>query len=40
MLAATIAWDNALSWSWENAVTALQATVRKVEFIYIPCFLK
>lgn len=31
MLAATIAWDNALSWSWENAVTALQATLRKVK---------
>nr|AHA82396.1 chloroplast isochorismate synthase [Senna obtusifolia] len=30
MLAATIAWDNALSWPWENAINALQATLRKV----------
>ncbi|XP_054777058.1 isochorismate synthase, chloroplastic-like isoform X3 [Prosopis cineraria] len=30
MIAATIAWDNALSWSWENAVNALRATLRKV----------
>jgi hypothetical protein len=25
-----IAWDNALSWSWENAMSALQETLYKV----------
>lgn len=30
MLITTIAWDNALSWSWENAITALQETLFKV----------
>ncbi|XP_061345809.1 isochorismate synthase 2, chloroplastic-like isoform X2 [Gastrolobium bilobum] len=30
MLTTTIAWDNALSWSWENAINALQATLCKV----------
>ncbi|XP_028797532.1 isochorismate synthase, chloroplastic [Neltuma alba] len=30
MIAATIAWDNALSWSWENAINALRATLCKV----------
>ncbi|XP_045829634.1 isochorismate synthase, chloroplastic-like isoform X1 [Trifolium pratense] len=30
MLTITIAWDNALSWSWENAISALQETLCKV----------
>ncbi|CAJ2667565.1 unnamed protein product [Trifolium pratense] len=30
MLTTTIAWDNALSWSWENAMSALQETLYKV----------
>lgn len=30
MLTITIAWDNALSWSWETAINELQATVCKV----------
>ncbi|KAJ1394425.1 Isochorismate synthase [Sesbania bispinosa] len=30
MLTTTIAWDNALSWSWENAINALQTTLCKV----------
>ena len=30
MLTTTIAWDNALSWSWENAINALQETLSKV----------
>lgn len=35
MIAATIAWDDTLSWSWENAVNALRATLCKVHaFIF------
>jgi hypothetical protein len=30
MLTTTIAWDNALAWSWENATSALQETFYKV----------
>ncbi|TKY63346.1 Isochorismate synthase [Spatholobus suberectus] len=30
MLTITIAWDNDLSWSWENAINALQETLCKV----------
>ncbi|KAI5391739.1 isochorismate synthase, chloroplastic isoform X1 [Lathyrus oleraceus] len=30
MLTTTIAWDNALSWSWENAITDLQETLCKI----------
>ncbi|KAL5180192.1 Isochorismate synthase 2, chloroplastic [Glycine soja] len=30
MLTITIAWDNNLSWSWENAINALQETLRNV----------
>lgn len=30
MLTTTIAWDNALSWSWENAIAELQETLCKV----------
>ncbi|KAK4258452.1 hypothetical protein QN277_004901 [Acacia crassicarpa] len=30
MIAATIAWDNDLSWSWGNAVSALRATLCKL----------
>ncbi|KAK7273610.1 hypothetical protein RIF29_14666 [Crotalaria pallida] len=30
MLTTNIAWDNALSWSWENAINALEATLCKV----------
>ena len=35
MLAITIAWDNALSWSWENAIDALQATLRQVHIFVL-----
>ncbi|KAH7550346.1 hypothetical protein JRO89_XS13G0175100 [Xanthoceras sorbifolium] len=30
MLAVTIAWDNALSWTWKNAVETLESTMRQV----------
>ncbi|XP_022134886.1 isochorismate synthase 2, chloroplastic isoform X2 [Momordica charantia] len=30
MLAATVAWDHACSWTWENAVESLQSTIRQV----------
>lgn len=30
MLATTIAWDNALLWTWEKAVGGLQATIHQV----------
>ncbi|XP_056175129.1 isochorismate synthase 1, chloroplastic-like isoform X2 [Syzygium oleosum] len=30
MLAATIAWDNALSWTWEKAISSLEATINQV----------
>jgi len=30
MLTITIAWDNDLSWSWENAINALQETLCNV----------
>ncbi|XP_015581936.1 isochorismate synthase 2, chloroplastic isoform X1 [Ricinus communis] len=30
MLAATIAWDNALSWTWEQAIDALQLTMSQI----------
>ncbi|MED6124423.1 hypothetical protein PIB30_058767 [Stylosanthes scabra] len=30
MLTTTIAWDNTFSWSWENAINALQDTLSKV----------
>ncbi|CAK7322863.1 unnamed protein product [Dovyalis caffra] len=30
MLATTIAWDNALSWTWEQAVDAAQATMTQI----------
>ncbi|XP_020220827.1 isochorismate synthase, chloroplastic isoform X2 [Cajanus cajan] len=30
MLTITVAWDNDLSWSWENAINALQETLGKV----------
>jgi len=30
MLTVTIAWDNDLSWSWENAINALQETLCNV----------
>ncbi|KAJ7954597.1 Isochorismate synthase, chloroplastic [Quillaja saponaria] len=33
MLATTIAWDDALSWSWEKALHALQATLCKVSSV-------
>ncbi|XP_059590048.1 isochorismate synthase 2, chloroplastic isoform X8 [Vitis vinifera] len=33
VLATTIAWDNALSWTWEKAIGALQATMCQVSSI-------
>ncbi|XP_008453181.1 isochorismate synthase 2, chloroplastic isoform X2 [Cucumis melo] len=30
MLAATVAWDHACSWTWENAVESLQSTIEQV----------
>lgn len=30
MLAATVAWDNGLSWTLENAIEALQETMLQV----------
>jgi hypothetical protein len=30
MLATTIAWDNAFSWTWERAVDAVEATMTQV----------
>lgn len=30
MLAATIAWDNALSWTWEKAINSLEAMINQV----------
>ncbi|KAJ9677350.1 hypothetical protein PVL29_022371 [Vitis rotundifolia] len=33
ILATTIAWDNALSWTWEKAIGALQATMCQVSSI-------
>lgn len=30
MLTTTIAWDEALSWSWTNAINALEETLCKV----------
>ncbi|XP_038879641.1 isochorismate synthase 2, chloroplastic isoform X2 [Benincasa hispida] len=30
MLAATVAWDHACSWTWENAVESLQSTMEQV----------
>lgn len=30
VLAATVAWDNALSWTWGNAINDLQATMDQV----------
>jgi hypothetical protein len=30
MLATTIAWDNAFSWTWEQAVDAVEATMTQV----------
>lgn len=30
MIAATIAWDDDLSWSWQTAINALRATLAKV----------
>ncbi|XP_021904720.1 isochorismate synthase 2, chloroplastic-like isoform X2 [Carica papaya] len=35
MLAATVAWDNALSWTWENAINALQSTLQQVSSIVV-----
>lgn len=33
MLIITIAWDNDLSWTWENAINALQEILCKVSAI-------
>lgn len=33
MLATTIAWDNALSWTWTKAIKELQATIHQVQMI-------
>ncbi|XP_048137455.1 isochorismate synthase 1, chloroplastic isoform X2 [Rhodamnia argentea] len=33
MLAATIAWDNALSWTWEKAINSLEATINQVSLL-------
>lgn len=33
MIAATIAWDNALSWSYAKAIAALKATLVQVHVI-------
>uniref|UniRef100_A0A0A0LS91 isochorismate synthase n=1 Tax=Cucumis sativus TaxID=3659 RepID=A0A0A0LS91_CUCSA len=30
MLAATVAWDHACSWTWENAIESLQSTIEQV----------
>ncbi|KAL3748370.1 hypothetical protein ACJRO7_009586 [Eucalyptus globulus] len=30
MLAATIAWDNALSWTWEKAISSLEVTINQI----------
>lgn len=35
MLAATIAWDNALSSTWGNAINDLQATICQVQIIFL-----
>lgn len=33
MLAATVAWDHACSWTWENAVESLQSTIEQVYYV-------
>ncbi|KAF3437780.1 hypothetical protein FNV43_RR20536 [Rhamnella rubrinervis] len=35
MLATTIAWDNALSWTWGNAINDLEATIRQVSSMVV-----
>lgn len=30
VLAATIAWDESLSWTWQDAINSLEAVMRKV----------
>lgn len=33
MLAATVVWDHACSWTWENAVESLQSTIEQVYYL-------
>lgn len=33
MLAATVAWDHACSWTWENAIESLQSTIEQVYYV-------
>lgn len=33
MLAATLAWDHACSWTWENAIESLQSTIEQVYYV-------
>ncbi|KAG6587522.1 Isochorismate synthase 2, chloroplastic, partial [Cucurbita argyrosperma subsp. sororia] len=35
ILAATVAWDHACSWTWENAVESLQSTIEQVSSDYV-----
>ncbi|KAM7275608.1 hypothetical protein ACFE04_017474 [Oxalis oulophora] len=35
LLATTIAWDNALSWTWEKAINEVQSTIRQVSSIVV-----
>lgn len=35
MLAATVAWDNAISWTWDQAITALQLTMREISSVIV-----
>ena len=34
MLAITVAWDNALSWTWDEAIDSLEATMQQVHKVF------